>query len=180
MKHALLALALAGWGGTAGAADAYSAGVLSLTPATLATDIFTITGSATKTVRVTELSLQCTQTVAGLVAVQLVKRSTADTGGASTAPTAVAKDSVSAAATATVLAYTANPTTGALVGVVRATRSSWLAPATAANAPVTPFTFYGGIPIVLRGTGQVLAVNLNGVTVTGGLCALWATWTEET
>lgn len=165
---------------TVHAADGYSAGIISLVPVASATDIFTITGSATRTVRVTELSLQCTQTVAGTVAVQLVKRSTANTGGTSTAPTAVAHDSGSAGATATVLAYTANPTTGTLVGVVRATRENWLAPATAANAPRNPFTFYNGLPIALRGTSQVLAVNLNGVTVTGGTCSLWASWTEET
>jgi hypothetical protein len=178
MKH-LIAAALFVWSTATLAAEGYSAGILALTPAALATDIFTVTGSATKTVRVVEISLQCTETTAGTVAVQLVKRSTADTGGTSTAPAAVPHDSASAAATATVLAYTANPTTGTLVGVVRATRENWLAAATAANAPRNPFTLYQGLPIVLRGTAQVLAVSLNGATVAGGNCALWSSWTEE-
>lgn len=176
----LAAIALLLWAGIAGAAaEAYSASILSLVPAAAATDIFTITGSATKTVRVTEVNLQCTETTAGAVAVQLVKRSTADTGGTSSAPTRVPHDSTSPAATATVLAYTANPTTGTLVGPVRATRENWLAPASVANAPRMPFTLYNGVPVVLRGVNEVLAVNLNGVTVTGGNCALWTAWTEE-
>lgn len=161
-------------------ADAYSAGVISLAPAASATDIFTITGSATKTVRVTEFTLQCTETTAGAVGIQLLKRSAANTGGTSTAPTRVPHDSTSAAATATVLAYTANPSgLGALVGLVRATRETWLAPASVASASRNPFTLYNGLPVVLRGTGEVLAANLNAVTVTGGNCAIWTTWTEE-
>src|SRR5689334_4986236 len=131
-------------------ADAYSAGILSLAPAASATDIFTITGSASKTIRVVEIALIGTQTTAGVVGIQLVKRSTANSAGTSSAPTVVPHDSASAAGTATVLAYTANPTTGNLVGVVRATREVWLAPASVANAPRNPFTLYNGLPIVLR------------------------------
>lgn len=179
LRGALLGLVLCAASTVAVSADAYSAGILSLAPAASATDFFTITGSATKTIRVTEFNLQCTETTAGAVAVQIVKRSTANSGGTSTAPTVVPHDSASSAGTATVLAYTANPTTGSLVGLVRATREVWLAPASVANAPRNPFTLYNGLPIVLRGTGEVLAINLNGVTVTGGACAVWATWTEE-
>lgn len=179
MKRALVGFALFAWAASAHAAEAYSAGVISLAPTALATDIFTISGSATKTVRVIELSLQCTETTAGVVAAQLVKRSAADSAGTSTAPARVPHDSASPAATATVLAYTTNPTTGTLVGALRFIRNNWLAPATAANAPVNAFEFYNGLPVVLRGINEVLAVNLNGATVTGGNCALWTTWTEE-
>lgn len=180
IRRVVLGAALALWAGCGFAADAYSAGILSLTTAASATDIFTITGSATKTVRITELTSQCTETTAGVVAVQLLKRSAANTGGTSTTPTVVPHDSTSPAGTATVRAYTANPSgLGALVGLVRATRETWLAPASVASASRNPFTFYNGLSVVLRGTSEVLAVNLNGVTVTGGTCALWATWTEE-
>lgn len=159
-------------------ANIYSAAIVSLVPATLATDVFTITGSATKTIRITEMWMQGTETTAGAVTIQLLKRSTANSAGTSTSPTRVPHDSTSPAATATVLAYTANPTTGNLVGIVRATREVVLAPATAANAPRVPFNF-NGMDVVLRGTGEVLALNLNGVTVTGGNFAAWCTWVEE-
>lgn len=180
MIRAALALALLLCSGLARAADAYSAATLSVVPAASATDIFTITGSATKVVRVTEVSVQCTITTAAAVAVQLVKRSSANTGGTSTTPTAVAHDSTNPAATAVVRAYTANPSAlGTVVGPVRATRETWLAPASVANAPRNPFTLYHGLSVVLRGASEVLAVNLNGATVTGGNCAAWATWIEE-
>lgn len=160
-------------------ANVYSAGIIGLVPAASATDIFTITGSATRTVRVTEIWLQGTITTAGAVVAQLVKRSAANTGGTSTAPTRVPHDSANPAATATVLAYTANPSgLGALVGIVRPTREMVLAPASVSSAPRLPFNFTG-MDVVLRGTSEVLALNLNGVTVTGGNFAAWVTWVEE-
>ena len=52
-----------------------------LAPAATATDIFTLTGSATKTVRVTFIQVTATRTTSGPVLISLLKRLTADTGG---------------------------------------------------------------------------------------------------
>jgi hypothetical protein len=37
----------------------------------------------------------------------------------------------------------------------------------------------GGQPIVLRGTAQGLAINLNGTTIAGGKIDVSVTWTED-
>jgi len=159
----------------------YSAVAVAIAPAASATDVFTITGTASKTVRVLRVGISGTQTTAGMVNIVLAKRSTANSSGTSAAATAVPNDSGNAEATATVLSYTVNPTTGTLVGNVRA--GMVLISGTASVAPneMTVYDF-GNLPgqcIVLRGTAQVLAVNLNGVTVTGGSMTYWVEWTEE-
>lgn len=157
----------------------YSASITGLASAASCTDLFTITGSSTKTIRVTYLEFSGVQTTAGDVDVVVLKRSTANTGGTSTNPTAVPHDSSSAAATATLNAYTANPTTGTLVGNIRAAKL-FVATATADSDNLA--LEYGKRPeqaLVLRGTSQVLAINLNSTTVTGGAFDLNISWTEE-
>jgi hypothetical protein len=161
----------------------YSASILALAPATTPTDVFTITGSASKVLRVTYLEVFGIQTTAGHPVIQLVKRSTANTGGTSAAVTAVPYDSSDAAATGTVLSYTANPTAlGTSVGVVRAGRIFVPTSATASDQHGVRWDFGtrdNGKAVVLRGTTQVLAVNLNSVTLTGGSLSINVEWTEE-
>src|SRR5207245_3298811 len=96
----------------------FRAGIIGLVPASSATDIFTIIGSSTRKILIIKVYVGCTQTTAGAIDVQFVKRSTADTAGTSTTPTMWAHDSGDPAATTTVRAYTANPTLGTLVGAV--------------------------------------------------------------
>ena len=155
----------------------YSAST-TITPAVSATDVFTITGNASTTVVVTKLRISGTQTTGGMATVIAVKRSTADTAGTSTAVTAVAHDSTDSAASATLLNYSANPTTGTLVGNVRAD-SIPLSAATQQTLNVMEWTFgTNGRGVTLRGTAQVLAVNLNGVTITGGSILIDCEWYE--
>lgn len=147
----------------------------------LATDIFTITGSATKTVRVLRLAYSAQQTTAGVDNILVIKRSTANTGGTSASATRVPHDSNDAAATATVLNYTANPTLGTAVGTVRAARMFIPTAGTDISTFVYEYDF-GALPekaIVLRGTGEVLAINLNGATISGGTWTCFVEWTEE-
>ena len=148
-----------------------------------ATDFFTITGSATKTVRITAFAMLCTQNTAATNDIVFLKRSTADTGGTSTTRTAVPLDSTNPAATATVRTYTANPTTGTLVGNLMTTQILFSVPGGGASSqPVQPPTWHfgdTGQAIVLRGTGEVFAVNFNGQTAFGNSCDMWAEWTEE-
>ena len=161
--------------------NTYGASIQGLVPVASATDIFTITGVAGRTVRITRIEVSGTQTTAGQVDIIILKRSTADTLGTSTAPTIVSHDRLNPPATTTVLAYTANPTTGNLVGNLRAGKLFVAAPATASPTTVLAFD-YGTRPsqaLVLRGTGDVIAVNLNGATVTGGSFNIGVEFTED-
>ena len=161
----------------------YSAVVTGLVPAASATDFFTITGSATKAVRVRSVGCTGTSTAAGALAVTLIERSAADTGGTSTAPTAVPLDSTDAAATATVAAYTANPSAlGTSIGAVTSGLLMTIAPASASLNGVG-FSYrpddVNQTP-TLHGTGQVLAVNAGGASFTSGASLTCrVTWTEE-
>ena len=158
----------------------YTASITSLATGTLPSDIFTITGSATKTVYVTRIDIDGVQATAGQVLVLVIKRSTADTAGTSTAPTKIPLDSLSATATATVLAYTVNPTLGTLIGTTTAARFFLPAAATATDAQgiSIPYGQLGEQQMTLRGTNQVLAVNLNSVTITGPSINITIEWTE--
>lgn len=160
----------------------YSAAITGLVPNAAATDIFTITGSGTKTVYITYLEVSATATAGANTDVQLRKLSTALTGGTSAAVAAVPNDSNNAAATATVLSWTVNPAGGGtLVGIVRTTKLAVQAPATVTGAPAYAWKLGGPTqaqPIVLRGTGQVLAVNLNGATLAGNSFNIAAEWFE--
>lgn len=158
----------------------YSGGFASLAVAAAATDIFTITGSATKTIRIVSITTTATQTAGGTIILRADKRSTANSGGTSTTVTSAPHDSNDAAATATVLAYTANPTVGTLAAVIRAQYMYVNAAASGASSVIT-WTF-GSLPakeVVLRGTSQVLAIHLAGQTVVGGNFTFYIEWTEE-
>ena len=163
----------------------YSAAITGLTIAAAATDVFTITGSATKTIRVTKFVISGTQTTASNEDILILKRSTANTLGTSTNPTRVPHDSNNAAATATINAYTANPTLGTLVGVLRSNKFVVGAISSggsfSATLNILPYDF-GNSPsqaIVIRGTSQVLALNLNAQTLVASSLDIYIEWTEE-
>jgi hypothetical protein len=152
---------------------------ISFTPAANPTDIFTIAGSATRVIRVTRVGLSCTATAAAATDVLFIKRSAADTAGTSSAATAVPLDANDAAATATVLAYTANPTLGAAVGNVSADKISI---STVTGAPQFYFEDFGirnTKILILRGTAQQLAVNFGGAALAGLACGAEVEWTER-
>lgn len=159
----------------------YSACATSFTPAATPTDVFTLTGSASKTVRLLKVTIGATQTTAAVRDVVLLKRSAANTGGTSAAATAVSHDSTNAAATATALSYTVNPAgLGALVGNLRVQKLA--IPVTGAST-LTPLEWDFGTTadqsVTLRGTAQVASVNLNSVSSAGNLFDICMEWTEE-
>jgi hypothetical protein len=164
-----------------GSIATYSAAVVGLATGLLATDFFTITGSASKTIRVSSIRVSATRTADAKTDLILLKRSTANSGGISSVVTAVPHDSLNAAATATVRGYTVNPTLGTLVGFVR-TQKHYI-PVASSSAEGTPvfwdFDNVAHQPIVLRGTSQVLSLNLNGVTITTASFDVSIEWTEE-
>lgn len=178
-----------------GQRQTYSAAKLGLVTASAATDIFTLTGSATRTVRVTRIAITATTTSATPAAldVSLVKRSAANTGGTSTgSPTPVPHDTNNVDPAlglgATVLSYTVNPSPlGAIVGT--ALRSQKLMQ-TLNTYTATDFPSPDGIvwtfgerpsqDIVLRGINEVLAINLNaGTATTTSSFDIDIEWTEQ-
>lgn len=157
----------------------HSATAVGFVTAALATDIFTIIGSGTKTIRIKKVRVSGTTTSGSpiKVTIRLLKRSTANTGGTSSIVSAVPHDSTSAAGTSVARSYTANPTTlGTLVGAVRAQSTS----VQAAGMPdMVKWNFHdGGQPIVLRGAAENLAVNFGGVSITGPVISVYVEWEE--
>lgn len=149
--------------------------------AATATDVFTIYGSGTKTIKVLKVYLDTTQTIAGTNIWILMKRSTANTGGTSTATVRVPHDSNNAAATATALIYSANPAAlGTLVGNIAVSKVFSPPIGTFGDEYLWDFDQLNGEPITLRGTGEGLTLNFNGAaTPAGEAINIRAIWTEE-
>lgn len=150
--------------------------------ATGATDICTITGSATKNIRVRRVFFNGIATTAATDPVAIIKRSTASSGGTATfAVTSVPYDSSNAAVTATVTYYTANPTVGTIVGVVADPMFSFGNLTTGGAQALPSQMIFGalGQPIVLRGVAQSLSVNLNNLIYPGLVASCGFEWTEE-
>jgi len=147
----------------------------------VAGDIAVLSGSASKTIRITRVEVSMsTSGTAGVEAVTLVKRSAADTGGTSAAMTAVPHDSNYAAASAAPRNYTAAPTLGTAVGTIRGVQFfDDSNAATGANTWLWDFGTRGGAAcIVLRGVAQQLAINLGGVIATQTVTVSYE-WEED-
>lgn len=161
----------------------YSASILSLALAASATDVFTIAGANGKVIRVSRIVISGVATSAAMALIQIIKRSTVDTGGTSTAPTKVPNDPANVTASlATIAAYTANPAAlGTPVGLVAPARLPLPAPATAVGGAVLTFNF--GAPLYaqaqeLKSATDQLCVNLNGATFAGGILSITVEYTE--
>lgn len=162
--------------------ETYSTAIVGLAVAATATDIYTITGSATRTVKVRRIKISATRTADAKTDILLIKRSTANSGGTSTTQTIVPHDSTNAGGTAVVRAYTANPATlGTTVGTVRAQKQYIPVAASSQQESVVEwdFSLVADQPIILRGTSEVLAINLNRQTITGPSFDISIEFTEE-
>lgn len=168
--------------------NTYSVAFAPITTAASLTDLIVLTGSATKTIYLRELECSGSATAAGAATLALVKRSTADTAGTQVTPSAslggqtVPLDSSAAAATATVKGYTANPTTGTLVGLIRSAQVNLSPPATGNGAALLHWQFAldNQQSPTLRGVAQQIAVNGLGASFPAGSavgCSL--TWIEQ-
>lgn len=166
-------------GNSGGARQTYSAAVTDLAVATAPTDVFTITGSATKVIRILKLTISGTKTTAGVIDIEVLFRSSANTGGTIVTAVAQPHDSNNAAATAVVRGYTANPTLGTSVSAYKAVK---LLVNTALLLPDRLDWYFGDNSdqgIVLRGTSQVFALNFETQTMAGNSFDITITWTEE-
>jgi hypothetical protein len=161
----------------------YRAASLKLAVATGANIIATLTGSSTKTIRITRIELSGTcATTAKDINFLVGKYSTAASGGTpGTAPTIVPHDSNNAAATATVAVYTADPTAGTLVGNI-ATGNLFMAVTGSTTATGLYIANFGDRPsqdIVLRGTSQQIALSLNAENTATSVMDLVLEWIED-
>lgn len=154
-----------------------------ITPVATATDVLVLTGSATKTIRVTRAGILGTATTASIYDLYLTKRTTANTGGTSTAPTPAQSDSSDAAATATLTLYTANPSALGTGVILEASKIYLPAGATPAGAGTEKQFIFGNrndkAP-VLRGVAQSIAFNFAAQAVPAGASIyLIVEWTED-
>jgi hypothetical protein len=147
-----------------------------------ATLVWTLTGSASKTVRLVEVGFSSTTaTAAQYLDIQGIKYSAAATGGTPVAETVVPFDSTAAAGTATVNHYTANGTPGAAVGTVKMVR--YFSALTGTPAPTTWIVWrFGSGPdsgLVLRGVAQQFGISQATGGANAGTGDVYAIWTEE-
>jgi hypothetical protein len=143
------------------------------------TDNAVMPGNATNTVLVTRVLVTCTETTAGNISVELLKRSAADTAGTSAAITAIPDDANYASAVSAPLSYTGTgPSVGTPVGDLDNAQIGCMAAATA--SPNDIYVFSPAKPIVLRGTAQQIAVNVGNAAITGGNVTVTFEWMETT
>jgi hypothetical protein len=153
------------------------------------TDLFSLIGSATKTVAVINMSFGIQSTASALQTLDLIRRSAANTGGTATTLTAALHDSTQAAATAVAKIWTAAPALGASAGILK---SIVAASTTLALGPTllgTNFTNWNAPsplsaddfrrPIILRGVAESLNLNYRGAALTAGFVACgFVEWIE--
>jgi len=158
-----------------------------VTAVTASRGIWTMIGSATKTVIVKRIRISGVSiaTAVNYLTINLVKNSTATTGGTSSTLVAVPLDTVTSAATAVVKAFTAVATDGALIGNIASAKV--LAPITATAAALQfgediIFNFadiFGSGGIVLRDATQEIALQFPVAAATVPTMAIDVEWTEE-
>lgn len=171
-----------------GSKASYFASLGNNTPAATPTDVAILTGSATKTIKVTKVRITLQATTGAIGEYRLIMRS----GGTQSAVnTAFANathsgqfDSNDAASTVIAAAlagvYTGNPaSTGTTVGII----DDWTVSTPTATGGYTVLEYTCSRPakcITLRGVTQILAVNGNGHTLaTAEKFGIAFEWTEE-
>lgn len=149
-----------------------------VTPAASCTDLFEIK-AISKTVKINKITVTGTQTTGSTNTFYVIKRSTVNSGGTSSAATFVPHLTGDAAASSVGSIYTANPTLGTAVGNVGV--KHLYVGTTTERADELVFDFGAkGKPIYLETTtSQALVLNLNSATFSGGSFAITIEITEE-
>lgn len=159
----------------------YRASISGLTAAASATDFFTIQGAAGRQIRINFMKCSGVSTGSATAILNVIKRSTLDTGGTSTSPAAVRLNSTNGAALATVKAYTVNPSAlGTSIGQVDAgyLSTDTLASSVFSNAGLR-FDFTNQNLFINDATTQV-ALNANAASFSSGTsldCTI--EWSEQ-
>lgn len=171
---------------TSGINNSYSANAVGLVTASSATDVACLIGSATRTIHVTEVSVSGTGSTAVNVPVQVLKRASLNTGGATAAsaalPVAYPYWSSNTAATAVPTAWTSNPTiVDSAPGVMSVALVGFPLTTTGAGGVTRfPFGTRGGVgQPTLLGATQALCVNFTSNSVAAASINVGFEWTED-
>lgn len=170
-------------GSPIGSTATYRVTLADFAPAATATDILTISGSATKIIKITHIQVTADATGAEHIDLYLYKRTAANTGGTIVNPPVVKYDSLSDAQTAIVNSYTANPS--ALGAGILIAGDHYQVPAATGNSFFAPpwkedFGIRNNQPIILRGASELFTFNFAGHVVPAGLnFYISVEWTEE-
>lgn len=149
----------------------YVVNIRALVPGATPQDIFGIVAATSRRIEIQRLEVTFTQTTAGTIDVQILKRSTPNTGGTFTNPTPIQLDTVDPPSQATIVAYTANAATpGTLVGAV------WIDKifGDVAGAQVDRLVLDMGQSnwnkgfVLQPGAQEMLCFNLNGIVTPAG------------
>ena len=163
----------------------FRASASGVAPGATPTDFIVVTGSATKTVRIKRIEINGGATAAGYMVCQLIRRSTAFSGGTSSAGPVAKLDTNSPAATGAVTYFTGSPTAGTSVasGLLTTQRVTTQAVATSGTPGANLILFDGrnnGQAIVLRGSSDYLGVNFGGAAlVAGTVYDFMVEWEED-
>ncbi len=140
-------------------------------PATSCTDLWEFVPAPGYVNKIRRIVISGVQTTGSSMLFKLIKRSTAASGGTSTNAAIINQgeiDGASAAPNARVKVYTANPTVGTSIGVVREIRVPIPAPSTTILGIVyINFDIDGNEGLILQGN-EFLCGNFNGVSMSGG------------
>lgn len=168
---------------TEGYKATYRAAVNAHAPAATPTDWFTILGSATKTVKVTQILIAARATAGNQYRVSVIKYSSIYTSGTAATLTGVPLDSGNAGATAVVKTWAAGlPTPGTAVGKLHDSSIpvGVLGTPIYDNRGLWVFGNANGQLATLRGAGEYLALNSNAVALPSGVVFdVTVEWTEE-
>lgn len=173
--------------------NTYSAVSIGLVPASSATDIFCISGSLTKAVSVKKIGISGTAGTLVSAPFTLLHRVALDSGGTAASTTANPANTLGAnyspdpAATATLIAYTANPTINDTSPTYQRTAYVTL-PTTAAGTLINPIAwrfgtdidfFNQGLDIPVAKTAEQYCINLNATSVSSGVLDIDIEWSEN-
>lgn len=145
------------------------------------TDLVTLYGSATMTVRILRVTIDATQTTAGTYQWYLFKRTSVPTGGSSSPVTITSYDTNNPTTTVTNALYwqTTAPSQGGGAAIRTARQYVGTTAGTGAVDRLVWDFGRAGQAVVLRGTSQGIAVNCGTVQMAGAGVNVFIEWTEE-
>jgi hypothetical protein len=163
-------------------AETYSAPFSGYAAYATPTDLFSILGSATKTIAIINFAICIQSTAAALQTLDIIRRSTASTGGTETVLTPTLYDTDQDAATAVAKTWTTAPgALGASAGIVKTVLGSSSTLTTGPTVIGINYTNHNAPsplsaddlrrPIILRGVAESLNFNYRGAALTAGFLA---------
>ncbi len=159
----------------------FTACIQGLVTAASATDVVTIQGVNGRRIELDRIEIIGAASSGSAPPTALIRRSTAASGGTSSAITPVAVDSkVALVSGVAILAFTANPTVGTPVGNLWVGRTRFIA-VTAVAPPGTTVIDASQLnagPFVLNSASEFWAINFGATTIAAPLVDIFIRWTE--